>query len=346
MHTTLSKPPQGSTQGNEQAAYSNMNQLVCPDSQFQSIFQMLPEDEAERKRLIERIIHKHNTSCSVPKNKIATVKPSFSSLYPKLATWIQNTFSDISANGMHLITFALARFPQYHDLVTSGAVMPAKANTQIIEDWFQRYGTELCSKALTDLSYLMKETGEFEFFAHDIMKFCSRVTPEAINKAAFEPVSGIRSFNRSVVNCYYASSSVFARLYLREAASIGHNSQSIMSQFGLSLKEADTMEGRFKDPYRAIMATMDDFIRSKASKVNLHTELAKRIKMWSDGGEGIKSFNEASSVIEEMLVSEAKKASLQPMGLKPGEHAGSSSTARKTPSSSKPKEETDTYDLC
>ena len=213
MHPIHPKTTQILRQSNDQTACSGMNQVAWPDSQGPSIFQMLPENEAERKLLIDWIIHKHNTSCSVPTNKIATVKPPFSSSYPKLATWIKNTFSDLSADGMHLIAFALARFPQYHDLVTSGAVMPPKANTQIIEDWFQRYGTKLCSKALTDLSYLMKETGEFQFFKHDIGKFCSRVTPEAINRAAFEPVSGIRSLNRDVVNCYYASSAVFARLY-------------------------------------------------------------------------------------------------------------------------------------
>ena len=173
--------------------------------------------------------------------------------------------------------------------------MPPKANTQIIEDWFQRYGTKLCSKALTDLSNLMKETGEFQFFKHDIRKFCSRVTPEAINRAAFEPVSGIRSLNRDVVNCYYASSAVFARLYLKEDSTIGFNSQSIMSFFGLTLGEADATKARFQDPFRAIMATIDDFIRSRASQTNLLPELATHINKWSkyDHKVGINSFQKA-----------------------------------------------------
>ena len=312
MQPICSKPTHTHRQSNEQTACPGMNQAAWSDSRGSSIFQMLPKDEAERKLLINRLIHKHNLSCSVPTNKIATVKPLFSSSYPKLATWINNTFSDISVDGMHLITFALARFPQYHDLVTSGAMMPPKANTQIIEDWFQRYGTTPCSKALTDLSYLMKETGEFEFFKRDIMKFCSRVTPEAINSAAFEPVSGIRSLNRDVINCYYASSAVFARLYLREDSTIGLNCNNLISFFGLTLNEISTTRARFQDPFRAIMATMDDFIRAKASGADLRPELARHINKWSkyDRQEGINSFREALGKIDKMQNSDARQTPL------------------------------------
>lgn len=336
-------------QSNEQTACSDMNQVAWLDSQGPLILQMLPEDEAERKLLISWVIDKHNTSCSVPTNKIATVKPSFSSSYPKLATWIKNTFSDLSADGMHLIAFALARFPQYHNLVTSRDTMPPKANTQIIEDWFQHYGTKLCSKALTDLSYLMKETGEFEFFKHDISKFCSRVTPAAINSAAFEPVSGIHSLNRDTAKCFYASSAVFARLYLSENSTIRFISQSIMPFFGLSLDESYTTKARFPDPFQAIMATIDDFIRSKAPQPDLLCNLlTKRINKWSEynNHEGIDGFRKAIGIIDEMQTNEAERASLQTTALKPKEHTGSSSMAGKTPASSKPGEEVDTYELC
>ena len=345
MQPIQQKPPQALRQNNEQTACSATNKVARLDSRGLSIFQKLPENEAERKILIHWLISVHNASCRVPTNKIAIVKPSFSSSYPKLATWIENTFSDLSANGMHLIAFALARFVQYHTLVTS---TPSTANTQIIKDWFHCYGTELCSKALTDLSYIMKETGEFEFFKRDISKFCSRVTPEAINRAAFEPVSGIYPLNRNVANFYYASTALFARLYLQESSTIGFNSQCILSLFGLSLNEFYSTKARFPDPFQAIMATIDEFISSRASQSNLGTELTKRIKKWStyDHNEGIRSFNNAIKVIDEMQINEAKKASLQPMGLNPKEHTGSSSMAGKTPASPEPQEEVDTYDLC
>ena len=348
MQSVCSKPTQVDWQSNQQAACSGMNQMALSDSQDSSIFQMLPEDETKRKLLIDRIIHQHNVSCSVPANKIATVKPSFSSSYPKLATWIKNTFSDLSTDGMHLIAFALGHFAQYHDLVTSGAATPPNANTQVIEDWFQSYGTKLCSDALTELSYLMNETEKFQFFQRDVSKFCSRVTPEAINRAAFEPVSGIRALNRDVAKCYCASTAVFARLYLSEDSTIGFNCNYVISCFGLTMGETFTTRARFQDPFRAIMATMDDFIRSKASQTHLHLELVKHIKKWSryDRHEGIKSFQEALGKIDEMQASKAKKASLQPMGLKSMERTGSSSMARKTPASPKPREEVDTYELC
>lgn len=345
MQPLQQKPLQILRQSNEQTACSGMNQVARLDSQGPSIFQKLPENEVERKLLIHWLINNHNASCRVPTNKIATVKPSFSSSYPKLATWIENTFSDLSANGMHLIAFALARFEQYHTLVTS---TPSTANTQIIKDWFQCYGTDLCSKALTDLSYLMNETGEFVFCKSDISKFCSRVTPEAINRASFEPVPGIYSLNRDVANCYYASTALFARLHLHESSTIGFNSQSVMSIFGLSLNEFYSTKARFPDPFQAIMATIDEFISSRVSQSNLFTELNKRIKRWSayDHGVGITSFNNAIKVINEMQTNEAKKASLESMRLKSKEYNGSSSMAGKAPASPKSQEEVDTYDLC
>ena len=345
MNPIHQNPPQELLQNNAQIASPGMNQVARLDSQGKSFFRKLPASEAERKLLIHWLINNHNDSCTVSTNKITTVKPSFSSSYPKLATWIENTFSDLSTRGMHLIAFALASFPEYHYLVTS---TPSTANTQIIKELFQCYGTELFFKALTDLSYLMKETGEFKFFKCDINKFCSRVTPEAINRAAFEHVSGMYSLNSDVAKYYYASTALFARLYLCESASIGFNSQSILSEFGLSLDQFYSTKKLFPDPFEAIMATIHEFIKSRASQSNLIDELSRHINNWSkyDHCEGIRSFNNAIHVIEEMQVNEAKKASLQPMGLKPKEHTGSFSMAEKTPASPKSQEEVDTYDLC
>ena len=318
---------------------SGMNKVATLNQQAPSFFQRLPSNEAERKHLLQWIICRHNTSCCDSTNKIHLEQQptSITKHKPanKLTKWIDATFSDLSADSMYLITFALGCFAMYHN-TSFKPMVTSSANKLFIAYWFQLYGTEVCSKALTDLSHLMNETKEDLPFALDIEKFCSRVTPESIKEAAFAPISGSSSLNRDILSCYYASSAVFPQLVFRDDIV-----SSALSSFGFTMQDIWDYKARYNGYFQIIMAGIDHFIKSgKAPDSSLVQELEKCFKSWSSYGQPkvIESFQQALEIIEKMQTDEAVRASVQSM-----EPPGSSSMTAPPPT---PDEEEDTLDLC
>lgn len=319
---------------------SGMDEVATLNQQVPSYFQRLPSNEAERKRLLQRIICQHNASCSDPTNKIQSEQLPFSVTNHKLAEWINSTFSDLSADSMYLITFALGCFSTYHDLLTSGPTVPSKANKLVIEDWFQRYGTEVCSKVLTDLSLFINTINHWDNFTLDLRKFCSRVTPESIKKAAFETISGSSSLNRDIINCYYASSATFSQLFVAEDMVC-----AALSPLRFTLHDIYGLKDRYLHSFRIIMAGIDNFIRSrKTPDSSLVQVLEKGFISWSKLNPSqhvvIDSFKQALGIIEKMQTDEAVRASLQSK-----EHADSSLMTT-PPALPTTHEDEDTFDLC
>ena len=300
---------QTAQQGDEDTSCLGMNKVATLNQQAPSFFRRLPDNEAERKLLLQWLISYHNASCSYPTNKLHSEQLPFSVTNYKLAEWIGTTFSDLSADSMYLITFALGCFSTYHNLVTSG--LSSKANKLVIEDLFQRYGTEVCSKVLTDLSLFINKINHWNYFTLDLRKFCARVTPESIKKAAFETISGSSSLNRDIINCYYASSAIFSQVLLTDDIV-----QAALSPLDLTMKDIYGLKDRYQHSFRTIMAGIDNFIRSrKAPDSSLVQVLRKSFESWSklnpSQGVVIESFQQALGIIEKMQTDEAVQASLQ-----------------------------------
>lgn len=326
----------------EQPTSAGMSKVAMLNEPAPSFFQSLPNNEADRKHLLVRALRHHNLSCSDPANKIHVQQVPFSVTNHKLAKWIDTTFSDLSADGMYLITFALGCFATYHDLVRPEPMVPSTANKLVIEDWFQRYGTEGCSKVLTDLSHLIKAIKTWDYFTRDLQKFCSRVNPESIKKAEFEAISGSSVLNRDIINCYYASSAIFSQITFLD--DIEHRA---FSAFNLTLNDVYRFRKSYqKNSFRVIMACLDIFIRSrKVPDSSLVQEMLKRFQQWSSNNRSqhmvIESFQQALEIIERMQTDEAVRASLQSQ-----EHTDSSLMTTPPPALPATDEEEDTFDLC
>ena len=311
IHSQHLRSNQTAQSSAEQATSSGMNKVAILNEQAPSFLQLLSNNEADRKDLLVRALRHHNSSCSDPANKIHVQQQPFSVTNHKLAQWIDTTFADLCADSMYLITFALGCFATYHDLVGSGPTVSSKANKLVIEDWFQRYGTEDCSKALTDLSQLIKTIKKWNYFTLDLRKFCSRVTPESIKKAAFETISGSSSLNRDIINCYFASSAIFSQVPITDDIA-----QAALSPLNFTLGDICSFRDRYLHSFRIIMAGIDNFIRStEAPDSSLVQVLRNCFEPWSRHNPSqrvvIQSFQQALGIIEKMQTSEAVRVSLQ-----------------------------------
>ncbi len=294
-----SSQPQQVQQDNWQRADSGR---VQPSSQPESIFQLLPKDEKDRKSIIDRLICEHNAQCSKPVNKIYVTQQPFSVNYPQLGQWINATFSDISRRSMYLIAFALGGFAEYHDLATSqhgGAT--AKVNTQFIEDWFAGYGTEPGMQRLIELSETVGRIEKWHlFYDADIKRFCSRITPKTLMKENFESIKGIKEQSYWTANSYPAAATVFSTLCLESASLLGFNDMFAMEAFGVTYFQGVAMKeqyGRGGNPLNnAVMAAIDNYIKPNQYNPELFSLLQSCFQEWVNNGcrkDVIKCFTDA-----------------------------------------------------
>ncbi len=248
-----------------------------------SFFQSLPKDEQDRKNIIDRLISLHNTNCHNPANKIHLEQTSSTARYPRLAQWIDATFSDVSREGMYLIAFALGGFADYHNLATVQNSMAVKmANSQFIANWFEKYGTSTCIGRLCELSETLGNIQKWHFlYKNDVQRFCSRVTPVKLASTEFEAISGTSEQTFWSAASFLAASTIFSQLYLESCSDIGFNVMAALSELGLNMQQSYTLREQYKSPLNhCVMAAIDRYIKHNQESPELFKMLANRFGKW------------------------------------------------------------------